>query len=59
MATPRSDSQDDALPTSGDLSENPIPPDVVRLAPPLVITETQIDSFLAALPAVLDKAVQS
>ena len=38
---------------------NATAPDVVRLAPPLVITETQIDSFLAALPAVLDKAVQS
>jgi acetylornithine/N-succinyldiaminopimelate aminotransferase len=30
--------------------------DVIRLAPPLVITEAQIDDFLAALPAVLDKA---
>jgi len=29
--------------------------DVVRLAPPLIITETQIDEFLTALPAVLDK----
>lgn len=38
---------------------NAAAPDVVRLAPPLVITETQIDSFLAALPAVLDKAVHS
>ena len=25
-------------------------PDVVRLAPPLIITEAQIDSFIAALP---------
>lgn len=31
-------------------------PDVIRLAPPLVITEAQVDSFLAALPAILDKA---
>jgi acetylornithine aminotransferase len=30
--------------------------DVVRLAPPLVITEGQIDDFLSALPSVLDKA---
>lgn len=29
--------------------------DVIRLAPPLIITETQIDEFLTALPAVLDK----
>jgi acetylornithine/N-succinyldiaminopimelate aminotransferase len=35
---------------------NAAAPDVVRLAPPLVITEGQIDEFLTALPAVLDKA---
>ncbi|MDZ7882848.1 MAG: acetylornithine transaminase [Mycobacterium sp.] len=29
--------------------------DVIRLAPPLIITNTQIDEFLTALPAVLDK----
>ena len=29
--------------------------DVIRLAPPLIITDTQIDEFLTALPAVLDK----
>ncbi|MGV9803179.1 acetylornithine transaminase [Mycobacterium sp. NPDC003449] len=29
--------------------------DVVRLAPPLILTEDQIDQFLTALPAVLDK----
>jgi acetylornithine/succinyldiaminopimelate/putrescine aminotransferase len=28
------------------------------LAPPLVITEKQIDDFLSALPEVLDKAAQ-
>jgi acetylornithine/N-succinyldiaminopimelate aminotransferase len=33
-------------------------PDVIRLAPPLLITEAQIDEFLAALPDVLDKAAQ-
>ena len=38
---------------------NAAAPDIVRLAPPLVVNEAQIDSFLAALPAVLDKAVQS
>jgi acetylornithine aminotransferase len=35
---------------------NAAAPDVVRLAPPLVITEGQIDDFLTALPDVLDKA---
>lgn len=34
---------------------NAAAPDVVRLAPPLVISEAQVDDFLAALPAVLDK----
>ena len=31
-------------------------PDVLRLAPPLVLTEAQVDAFLAALPEVLDAA---
>lgn len=35
---------------------NAAAPDVVRLAPPLIITEDQIDSFLTALPAILDTA---
>lgn len=35
---------------------NPCAPDVVRLAPPLVLTEAQVDAFLAALPAVLETA---
>jgi len=35
---------------------NAAAPDVIRLAPPLVITQGQIDDFLAALPNVLDKA---
>jgi acetylornithine aminotransferase len=29
-------------------------PDAIRLAPPLVVTDAQVDAFLAALPAVLD-----
>jgi acetylornithine aminotransferase len=35
---------------------NAAAPDVVRLAPPLIITEAQIKDFLAALPAILDAA---
>jgi acetylornithine/N-succinyldiaminopimelate aminotransferase len=31
-------------------------PDVVRLVPPLVLTDDQVDAFLAALPAILDAA---
>ncbi|GAA3511354.1 acetylornithine transaminase [Actinocatenispora rupis] len=35
---------------------NPCQPDVLRLAPPLILTADQADSFLAALPAALDTA---
>ncbi len=33
---------------------NAAAPDVIRLAPPLIITEAQLDGFIAALPAILD-----
>ena len=32
--------------------------DVIRLAPPLIITDAQIDEFLTALPAVLDNGAK-
>ncbi|MGH3562427.1 MAG: acetylornithine transaminase [Mycobacterium sp.] len=35
---------------------NAATPDVIRLAPPLIITEHQIDAFVAALPGILDTA---
>ena len=35
---------------------NAVAPDAIRLLPPLVLTDAQADSFLAALPAVLDAA---
>jgi acetylornithine aminotransferase len=35
---------------------NAAAPDVIRLAPPLIITEAQIQDFLAALPTILDTA---
>ncbi|MGV0853594.1 acetylornithine transaminase [Mycolicibacterium phlei] len=38
---------------------NAAAPKVVRLAPPLVITEAQVDSFLHALPDILDKGAAS
>lgn len=38
---------------------NAAAPQVIRLAPPLIISETQIDEFLAALPAVLDTAQEA
>jgi acetylornithine aminotransferase len=44
-----------ALRTAGFLV-NPVQPDVLRLAPPLILTAAQADAFLAALPAALDTA---
>jgi len=38
---------------------NAAAPDVIRLAPPLIITEAQIDEFIAALPGVLDTAAEA
>ena len=35
---------------------NPVAPDAIRLAPPLVLTREDADSFVAALPAFLDTA---
>jgi acetylornithine aminotransferase len=38
---------------------NAVQPDALRLAPPLILTADQADSFVAALPAILDAAVAS
>lgn len=38
---------------------NAAAPDVVRLAPPLIVTEAQLDGFLGALPGVLDAAAEA
>ncbi|NNM44676.1 acetylornithine transaminase [Knoellia koreensis] len=35
---------------------NPVAPQAIRLAPPLVVTTAQVDEFVAALPALLDAA---
>ncbi len=35
---------------------NAAAPDVIRLAPPLIITEAQLDGFVTALPGILDEA---
>lgn len=37
---------------------NPVQPDVVRLAPPLVVSREQVDALLRALPDVLDTAIE-
>jgi acetylornithine aminotransferase len=38
---------------------NAAAPDVVRLAPPLIVTEAQLDGFLGALPGILDAAAEA
>jgi acetylornithine/N-succinyldiaminopimelate aminotransferase len=38
---------------------NAVQPDAIRLAPPLILQAAEADSFLAALPAVLDEAAQA
>lgn len=38
---------------------NPVQPDVIRLAPPLILTEAEAGEFLTAFPAILNEAVQS
>ncbi|MGV0046426.1 acetylornithine transaminase [Mycobacterium colombiense] len=35
---------------------NAAAPDVIRLAPPMILTEAQVDGFVSALPAILDEA---
>lgn len=44
-----------ALQDAGFLTNAPAP-DVIRLAPPLVVTDEQVDALVAALPAALDRA---
>jgi acetylornithine/N-succinyldiaminopimelate aminotransferase len=36
---------------------NAVQPDAIRLAPPLILTADEADSFVAALPAILDAAL--
>lgn len=55
LTAPRAKAAETAARRAGFLV-NAAAPDVIRLAPPLIITEAQIESFLAALPAVLDAA---
>jgi len=38
---------------------NPVAPRAIRLAPPLVVTRDQVDSFVAALPTFLDAAQEA
>jgi acetylornithine aminotransferase len=55
LTAPRAKDAEAAARNAGFLV-NAAAPDVIRLAPPLIITESQIDSFIAALPGILDTA---
>lgn len=58
LTAPVAKSVDAAARDAGFLVNAPAP-DVIRLAPPLVITDAQVDSFVAALPGILDTAAAS
>jgi acetylornithine/N-succinyldiaminopimelate aminotransferase len=45
----------EAVARSAGFLVNAVQPDAVRLAPPLVLTTAQADSFVAALPGILDQ----
>ena len=53
LTAPRAKDTEAAARDAGSLVNAPAP-DVIRLAPPLVITEAQLDSFVTALPGILD-----
>jgi acetylornithine aminotransferase len=55
LTAPRAKDTEAAARNAGFLV-NAAAPDVIRLAPPLIITEAQIESFIAALPGILDAA---
>ncbi|HEX2772238.1 MAG TPA: acetylornithine transaminase [Micromonosporaceae bacterium] len=55
LAAPEAAAVATALRDAGFLA-NPVQPDVLRLAPPLILSAGQADAFLAALPAALDAA---
>jgi acetylornithine/N-succinyldiaminopimelate aminotransferase len=55
LTAPRAKGVESAARAAGFLINAPAP-DVIRLAPPLIITEHQIDAFVTALPGILDTA---
>jgi acetylornithine/N-succinyldiaminopimelate aminotransferase len=55
LAAPVAGAVSNALTDAGFLA-NAVQPDVLRLAPPLILTTEQADAFLAALPAALSEA---
>ena len=57
LTEPKSTAVETAARNAGYLV-NAAAPDVIRIAPPLILTEEQADGFVAALPAILDTAQQ-
>jgi acetylornithine aminotransferase len=55
LTAPRAKDTEAAARNAGFLV-NAAAPDVIRFAPPLIISEAQIESFVAALPGILDAA---
>ncbi|OBH58547.1 acetylornithine transaminase [Mycobacterium sp. E2479] len=55
LTAPRAKDAENAARRAGFLV-NAAAPDVLRLAPPLIITDAQIDGFIAALPGILDES---
>jgi acetylornithine/N-succinyldiaminopimelate aminotransferase len=55
LTAPRAKDAEGAARRAGFLV-NAAAPDVLRLAPPLIITEAQLDGFVGALPGILDEA---
>jgi acetylornithine/N-succinyldiaminopimelate aminotransferase len=58
LTTPRAKDVETAARAAGFLV-NAAAPDVIRLAPPLIITEHQIGAFVTALPGILDTATET
>jgi acetylornithine/N-succinyldiaminopimelate aminotransferase len=58
LTTPTAKDVENAARSAGFLV-NAAAPDVVRLAPALIITEPQLDAFVTALPGILDTAKEA
>jgi acetylornithine aminotransferase len=58
LSAPVAGALEAALRTAGYLT-NAVAPDVLRLAPPLVLADAQVDAFVAALPTALDAALEA
>ena len=56
---PMSPSRSRSRPGTPGSSSTPPRPNVIRLAPPLILTDAQVDDFLGALPGVLDTGPRS